>query len=103
MLDGIGASDPTASVNRQLFLGTDRFVEKIPDKINKAVPSREVPRQQRPVKSLAVHARDAADRDGAIRAAYASGGYTLEQIGLPFGLHYSVISRIAGMRYSNAK
>ncbi|NEV65393.1 addiction module toxin RelE, partial [Thiorhodococcus minor] len=32
--------------------------------------------------------------DQAIAAAYASGGYTLKQIGDYFGLHYARISRI---------
>ncbi|NEV63098.1 addiction module toxin RelE, partial [Thiorhodococcus minor] len=32
--------------------------------------------------------------DQAIAAAYASGGYTLKQIGDHFGLHYARISRI---------
>ena len=35
------------------------------------------------------------DRDEAIRAAYASGAYTLKAIGEHFGLHYATVSRIA--------
>ncbi|MEA3278662.1 MAG: hypothetical protein U9Q81_25865, partial [Pseudomonadota bacterium] len=34
------------------------------------------------------------DRDRAIAAAYASGGYTMQEIGDYFGLHYSRISKI---------
>jgi hypothetical protein len=63
--------------------------------IRAKTPSREVPRQQRAQKSLAQHERAAADRDSAIRAAYASGGYTLKAIGEHFGLHYATASRIA--------
>ncbi len=37
----------------------------------------------------------APDRDEAIRAAYATDGYSLRQIGDYFGLHYSLDSRIA--------
>jgi hypothetical protein len=35
-----------------------------------------------------------ADRDQAIKAAYASGGYTMRAIGDYFGLHHSRISKI---------
>jgi putative transposase len=34
------------------------------------------------------------DRDKAIVAAYASGGYSMKAIGDHFGLHYSMVSRI---------
>lgn len=37
---------------------------------------------------------DAGYRDDAIVEAYASGGYTLQEIGDHFGLHYSRISKI---------
>jgi transposase len=35
-----------------------------------------------------------ADRDEAIATAYASGGYTMKEIGAYFGLHYARVSRI---------
>lgn len=54
-----------------------------------------MPREQRAQKSLAQHERAASDRDSAIRAAYASGAYTLKVIGEHFGLHYATVSRIA--------
>lgn len=47
-------------------------------------------------KSLAPYERAAADRDSAIRAAYASGTHTLTAIGGHFGLHYATISRLHG-------
>jgi len=34
------------------------------------------------------------DRNQAIAAAYASGGYTLKEIGAYFGLHYAHVSRL---------
>ena len=39
--------------------------------------------------------REAKNRDHAISADYASGAYTLAQIGEHFGLHYATVSRIA--------
>jgi hypothetical protein len=55
-----------------------------------------VPRaQRRPLaKPLPEYAALHSDRDEAIVAAYASGGYTLKQIGEYFDLHYSRVSRI---------
>ncbi|MFT5658149.1 MAG: hypothetical protein ACI9KN_001428 [Gammaproteobacteria bacterium] len=35
-------------------------------------------------------------RDDAIRSSYASGGYSMKEIGEYYGLHYSWISRIVG-------
>jgi len=52
-------------------------------------------RRQRAQKSLAQDERTAIDRDSAIRAAYASGAYTLKAICEYFGLHYATVSRVA--------
>jgi len=56
----------------------------------------EVPAAQRreSAKSLQAYARSAFGRDEGFREAYASGGYTLQEIGRHFGLHYSRVSRI---------
>lgn len=78
---------------QQLFLGNDEFAERMASRAK--APSREVPRKQRALKSLAQYERAAADRDSAIRAAYASGTYTLRAIGEHFGMHYATVSRIA--------
>ena len=51
-------------------------------------------RQRRaPPKPLPVYAARK-DRDAAIAEAYASGGYSMKEIGDHFGLHYSYVSRI---------
>jgi len=65
------------------------------DPKNALSPSREIPKAQRRWKPLTQYDREAKDRDDAIRAAYASGAYTLAQIGEHFGLHYATVSRIA--------
>jgi DNA-directed RNA polymerase specialized sigma subunit len=41
---------------------------------------------------------EAHERDEAILRAYASGGYSLKEIGDHFGLHYSRVSRILKQR-----
>ena len=89
--EGAGMSLPENK--QQLFLGDDNFAERMA--AHARAPSREVPRTQRAQKSLAQYERTSPDRDGAIRAAYASGNYTLKAIGEHFGLHYATVSRIA--------
>jgi putative transposase len=93
--DGAGAEDALPPVEHQPLLGSEAFVERMVARAAKHPASPEVPRRARVVRSLTAIARDTDDRDGAIRAAYATGGYTLRQIGDHFGLHYSVVSRIA--------
>ena len=78
---------------QQLFLGDEDYVERVAVRVEPT--SKEIPRRQRAVRSLAHFERTADDRDEAIRAAYASGTYTLQAIGEHFGLHYATVSRIA--------
>ena len=93
--EGVHAPEPSEAIERQVLLGSEAFVERMVAQAAKRPPSKEVPRRARPVRSLPTLEREAADRNAAIRAAYATGGYTLRQIGDHFGLHYSVVSRIA--------
>jgi len=57
----------------------------------------EVPLKQRRAQSkpLIEYQQYAATRDEAILNAYRSDGYTHKQIGEIFGIHYSMVSRIA--------
>jgi hypothetical protein len=52
-------------------------------------------RRQRLAPSLRQIEREAANRSKAIRRAYATGAYTLAEIGAHFGVHYATIRRIA--------
>jgi len=80
-------------VQAQCFLGSENFVANV---MGMAEPvSAEVPRRQRLAPSLPQIEADAANRNEAIRRAYATGAYTLGEIGAHFGLHYATISRIA--------
>lgn len=88
---GVGAEPPPD--RQQLYVGDEDFAQRMAARAGRA--SSEVPRRQRVVKSLSKYERDCADRNGAIRAAWASGGYTLKAIGEHFGLHYATVSRIA--------
>ena len=91
-------------LRHQVFLGSERFVENLRRKLPRDRDLSEVPRaQRRPLpKPLHHYSETYPDRDEAIAAAYASGGYTLKAIGEHFGLHYAQISRIV-RRMKDAK
>jgi REP element-mobilizing transposase RayT len=92
---GVGAADLDSAVRNQVYLGDEAFAERMARKAGQKVTNGKVPRRRRNVKSLAAYAREFADRDTAIAAAWASGAYTQPEIGEHFGLHYSTVSRIA--------
>ena len=66
---------------------------------------REVPQAKRrvPAKTLLEYARECPRRNDAIVAAYRSGGYTLQDIGDFFGIHYSRVSKIVQAAYSELR
>jgi putative transposase len=94
--EGIGQAGPWEQLRHQMFLGSEAFVENLRRRLPTDRDLSEVPRAQRrpPAKPLAEYAALYPDRDEAIAAAYASGGYTLKDIGQYFGLHYARVSRI---------
>ena len=94
--EGKNQPSPWEQLRNQIFLGTEAFVVsmlgKIPaDSVLRGVPA--VQRRAMPpsLSQLAAHR----PRDEAIRLAHASGGYSLQQIGDHFGLHFSRVSQIA--------
>jgi putative transposase len=95
--DGIGEPGPWQQLRHQIFLGSEAFVEGVRRNLPPGRDLTEVPRAQRRPrpKPLVEYARTYRGRDGAIAAAYASGGYTLKEVGAFFGLHYAQVSRIA--------
>lgn len=101
--EGLKASDPGLAIQRQSFLGGEDFVARM-EEIARCQTSPEIPRQARPVRSLASLEREAKTRDEAIRNAYETGLYKLSEIAAHFGLHYSTVSRIArGVRRAYAR
>lgn len=94
---GRNQSAPWEDLRNQVFLGSDTFVARMRERIHERRGNlREVPSAQRrgPIRPLAEYQARAESRDKAIVAMYRSGGYTLREIGVHFGLHYSRVSRI---------
>ena len=93
---GEGQPSPWEALKNQVYLGDEEFVEKVQSLIDADKDLSEIPSSQRsPVaKSLQYYESISQDRNSAIISAYASGGYSMKEVGDHFGLHYSRISRL---------
>ncbi len=102
--EGKKQPSPWEQLRNQVYLGSETFVEKMQTRLDRGKDLSEIPKKQRraPPKPLNRYAKIFPDRDSAIAAAYASGGYSMKEIGDHFGLHYSYISRIIS-RARNAR
>lgn len=84
-------------LKQQIYLGSDEFIIKVKNTFNKDEDCSEIPRCQRipaPSSSIAEYVTQCSSRNLAIKRAYASGAFTMKQLGEYFGLHYSRISKI---------
>lgn len=93
---GSGLPSLWHALSGQIYLGSQDFIRETQAAVAGALDHPEIPRAQRrpPAKSLARYRDGAPDRNAGIRAAYATGDYTLQQIGRCFGVHYATVSRI---------
>lgn len=93
---GIGLPSIWSSLQNQIFLGTEEFVNKQKQHIDKIARTTEIPHLQRRKlpRSLDYYDKKYTDKKKSIYSAYQSGGYTLKEIGDYYGNHYSTISRI---------
>ena len=84
VFQGIGGESIWINLKSQVFLGDEDFVAK------------SLSRAQRwpPPPSLEAIVRSHPDRNAAIIAAYASGGYSYQDIGSYFGLHFTTVAKI---------
>jgi len=94
--DGKHQPSPWEQLRNQIFLGDDQYVIDIRHKIETGKDLSEIPKSQRRAKpkSLSYYRKHAATRDEAIAQSYASGGYSMKEIGEYYGLHYSWVSRL---------
>ncbi|MBK5965729.1 addiction module toxin RelE [Thiocystis minor] len=94
--EGRGAGDLWNNLRQQVYLGDADFVERMQAKAHIRGDVLSVPRIQRRAPALALEeiAERDADRDTAIRAAYATGAYSYREIARHFGLHLASVGRI---------
>jgi len=88
-------------ISNQVFLGSAEFVKEHLELLKTQEGDlSEVPQKQRRRAALALteYAQQCSSRNDAIRTAYASGGYTLKEVGDYFQLHYSRVSKIVAKR-----
>lgn len=94
--DGKNQPGPWEKLKNQIFLGSDEFVANLQHTLDANASFREIPvAQRRPPPKPLTRIAETHGRGEAIFKAYASGGYSLKEIGNYFGLHYSRVSRIA--------
>ncbi len=93
--EGKQAGSPWKDLKNQIYLGSDRFVEKMQQRIRDDQPLQEIPvRQRRPVaRALAYYVKRYSSRDRAIAEAYRSGAYSMNETGAYFGVGRMTVSR----------
>lgn len=94
--EGMKRDSVWAELKGQIYLGSDKFVERMQRVAVDQAEIGEIPRQQRRAiaKPLAHYAKREPSRDAAIVAAYATGDYTMQEIAEHYGIHYATVSRI---------
>lgn len=94
--EGKGQPSPWEHLRNQVFLGNENFVESMQQRIDVDKELNEIPASQRRAapRELSYYAEQHKTRNEAITSAYASGGYSLKEVGNYFGLHYSTVSGI---------
>ena len=94
--EGKNQPSPWKEVRNQVYLGSDSFVIEMDALIDGDKDLSEIPSSQRRgiAASLEEYEEKNSSRNEAVAAAYASGGYTLKEIGDYFGLHYATVSRL---------
>lgn len=94
--EGRNQSKIWQQLKNQIYLGSDEFVDDMQSKISLDTNLSEVPSSQKRqvAKSLSYYEKKYPDRDQAIVNIYASGGYSMKEIGDYFEIHYSRVSRI---------
>jgi len=94
--EGIKAESPWANLKGQVFLGDEAFVNRMQAHIRQCKDDVQIPQAQRkPMPPpLAQIEKRAPDRDTAIIAAYATGGYSYQQLADHFGVHFTTVGRI---------
>ena len=94
--EGIKAASPWSNLKGQVFLGDDQFVQRMQAHLQSGKDDVQIPIVQRrpPPPPLAEIESRAQDRNAAIVAAYATGGYSYQQLADYFGVHFTTVGKI---------
>ena len=92
---GVGLPSVWDGLKHQLYLGDDEFAKDLAQTVTPRAGHSEIPRAQRRAAAPPLsHFTALPDRNAAIGQAYATGCYSLKEIGEAFGLHYATVSRL---------
>ena len=93
---GIGLPSIWGDLQKQVFLGSDAFINRHLKAIEEKESLDDIPILQKRAlaKPIAYYQDKYPDSSEAIRQIFLTGAYTLKEIGEHFGKHYSTISRI---------
>jgi len=93
--EGINKKRIWDSLNQQVYLGNDDFVDRIKSTLGDRNDLTEVPKAQwkQAGKSLDNYASEYEDRNEAMARAYLDGCYRMNEIAKQFGVHYATVSR----------
>lgn len=93
--DGMEQSSLWQDLRHQIYMGSDRFVAEMQQRIRDDQRLDEIPAKQKrkPARPMSYYAEHYPTRDTAIVEAYRSGAYTMQQIGAYFGVGRMTVSR----------
>lgn len=94
--EGIKAASPWLNLKGQVFLGNEQFVQLMQARLESGKDDVQIPLAQRrpPPPSLAEIEKRISGRNEAIVAAYATGGYSYQQLADYFGVHFTTVGKI---------
>ncbi len=94
--EGIGQGSIWENLRQQVYLGDDKFVERMQAKAEIGENELSIPRAQRrgPAPPLEEIARRYGERDDAIVQAYATGAYSYREIAEFFDIHLATVGRV---------
>jgi len=99
--EGVGKASPWGSLQGQVVLGGETFLERLAPLLQGSAELQEIPwvqrRADRPALATlfaGIEAVGRGERNRRIREAFLTHGYTLKAIGDHLGLHYATISRV---------
>jgi putative transposase len=93
--EGVGQGSIWNELNRQIYLGDDRFVERMQAQMGSTSNDVNIPKVQQRAPAASLGQIEAAEqgRAEAIVAAYATGAYSYQQIAAHFGVHFTTVGR----------
>lgn len=94
--EGIKNGPIWSQLTQQMYLGDKTFIDQAQKHLNKDRDDIQVPwvLKRAPAESLDYYESNTKNRNAAIIAAYANGGYSYQQIAEYFGVHFTTVGRI---------